>query len=177
MKLTLSWLKEHLDTDAPLAALADKLTMIGLEVESVVDKGKALAPFTIARVISAEQHPNADRLRVCMVETGTGEAVQVVCGAPNARTGMKGVFVPPGAFIPGKNMTLAVGTIRGVESRGMLVSEFELQISDDHEGIIDLPADAPIGANYAQWAGLDDPLIELNLTPNRGDRRGVNGID
>ena len=104
--------------------------MIGLEVERVEDKGKALAPFTIARVISAEQHPNADRLRVCMVDTGTGDPVQVVCGAPNARAGMKGVFVPPGAFIPGKAMTLSVGTIRGVESRGMLCSEFELQLSD-----------------------------------------------
>src|SRR5207247_6734419 len=142
MKLTLAWLKEHLDTEAPLPAIVDRLTMIGLEVESVVEKGKHLAPFTIARVISAEQHPNADRLRVCMVDTGAGEPVQVVCGAPNAHAGMKGVFVPPGAFIPGKNITLAVGTIRRVESRGMLVSEFESQISDDHEGIIELPADA-----------------------------------
>src|SRR5262245_36412552 len=145
MKFTLSWLREHLDTDASVDALANKLTMIGLEVENVADKGKALGAFTIARVVSAEQHHNADRLRVCMVDTGTGDPVQVVCGAPNARTGMKGVFVPPGAFIPGKNITLAVGTIRGVESRGMLVSEFELQLSDDHEGIIDLPADAPVG--------------------------------
>src|SRR5947209_1043736 len=176
MKFTLAWLKEHLDTDAPLAAIVDKLTMIGLEVESVADRGKMLAPFSIARVISAERHPNADRLRVCMVDTGAGDPVQVVCGAPNARAGMKGVFVPPGAFIPGKNMTLGIGKIRGVESRGMLVSEFELQISDDHEGIIELVADAPIGANYAQWAGLDDPLIEINLTPNRGDCTGVNGI-
>src|SRR5499433_667919 len=176
MKFTLAWLKEHLETDAPLAAIVDKLTMIGLEVESVADRGKMLAPFTIARVISAEQHPNADRLRVCMVDTGAGDPVQVVCGAPNARAGMKGVFVPPGAFIPGKNMTLGIGNIRGVESRGMLVSEFELQISDDHEGIIELPADAPVGANYAQWAGLDDPMIEINLTPNRGDCTGVSGI-
>jgi phenylalanyl-tRNA synthetase beta chain len=176
MKLTLAWLKEHLDTEAPLAAIVDRLTMIGLEVESVAERGKMLAPFTIARVISAEQHPNADRLRVCMVDAGSGDPVQVVCGAPNARAGMKGVFVPPGAFIPGKNMTLAIGKIRGVESRGMLVSEFELQISDDHEGIIELPADAPVGANYAQWAGLDDPVIEINLTPNRGDCAGVNGI-
>src|ERR1700704_1253679 len=152
MKFTLSWLKEHLDTDEPVEKLADKLTMIGLEVENLEDKGKLLAPFTIARVISAEPHPNADRLRVCMVDTGAGEPVQVVCGAPNARTGMKGVFVPPGAFIPGKNITLAVGTIRGVESRGMLVSEFELQLSDDHEGIIDLPDDAPVGQSYAAWA-------------------------
>ena len=127
-------------------------------------------------MIAAEQHPNADRLRVCMVDTGAGEPVQVVCGAPNARTGMKGVFVPPGAYIPGKNITLGVGTIRGVESRGMLVSEFELQLSDDHEGIIDLPADAPVGESYAKWAGLDDPVIEINLTPNRPDCTGVHGI-
>src|SRR6266576_1354019 len=176
MKLTLAWLKEHLDTEAPLAAIVDRLTMIGLEVESVADRGKMLAPFTIARVISAEQHPNADRLRVCMVDTGAGDPVQVVCGAPNARAGMKGVFVPPGAFIPGKNMTLGIGKIRGVESRGMLVSEFELQISDDHEGIIELPQDAPVGANYAHWAGFDDPVIEINLTPNRADCAGVSGI-
>ncbi len=176
MKFTLSWLKEHLDTDHPLAELADKLTMIGLEVEHLDDKAKALAPFVIARVVDAKPHPNADRLRVCMVDTGTGDPVQVVCGAPNARTGMKGVFVPPGAFIPGKNMTLAVGTIRGVESRGMLVSEFELQISEDHEGIIDLPADAPVGQSYAAWARLDDPVIDINLTPNRPDCTGVHGI-
>src|SRR5437773_11536489 len=176
MKFTLAWLKEHLDTDASVEALADKLTMIGLEVENLEDRGKMLAPFTIARVISTAQHPNADRLRVCMVDTGAGKPVQVVCGAPNARAGMKGVFVPPGAFIPGKNMTLGIGKIRGVESRGMLVSELELQISDDHEGIIELAADAPVGANYAQWAGLDDPVIEINLTPNRGDCAGVNGI-
>src|SRR5437867_2747656 len=176
MKLTLAWLKEHLDTEAPLAAIVDRLTMIGLEVESVVERGKLLGPFSIARVLSAEQHPNADRLRVCMVDTGTGDAVQVVCGAPNARAGMKGVFVPSGAFIPGKNMTLGIGKIRGVESRGMLVSEFELEISDNHEGIIELPDDAPVGASYAHWAGLDDPLIEINLTPNRADCAGVNGI-
>jgi len=176
MKFTLAWLKEHLDTEQPLAAIVDKLTMIGLEVESVTDRVKLLAPFTIASVISAEQHPNADRLRVCMVDTGAGKPVQVVCGAPNARAGMKGVFVPPGAFIPGKNMTLGVGNIRGVESRGMLVSAFELQISDDHEGIIELPGDAPVGVNYAAWASLDDPVIEISLTPNRADCTGVSGI-
>ncbi len=176
MKFTLSWLKEHLDTDASLEAIADKLTMIGLEVESLEDKAKLLAPFTVAHVIEAKQHPNADRLRVCMVDTGTGDPVQVVCGAPNARTGMKSVFSAPGTFIPGKNITLGVGNIRGVESRGMLCSPAELQISDDHDGIIDLPADAPIGANYAQWAGLGDPVIEINLTPNRPDCTGVNGI-
>jgi phenylalanyl-tRNA synthetase beta chain len=176
MKFTLAWLKEHLETDRPLDVIADKLTMIGLEVERIEDKGKQLAPFLIAHVVEAKQHPNADRLRVCMVDTGDGKPIQVVCGAPNARTGMKGVFVPPGAHIPGKDITLAVGTIRGVESRGMLVSEFELKISDDHEGIIDLPDDAPVGANYAQWAGLDDPMIEINLTPNRADCTGVHGI-
>src|SRR6202044_4046231 len=176
MKFTFGWLKEHLDTDRPLGEILDKLTMIGLEVERVEDRGKTLAPFVIASVVEAKQHPNADRLRVCMVDTGSGDPVQVVCGAPNARTGMKGVFVPPGAYIPGKDMTLAVGTIRGGESRGMLVSEFELKISDDHEGIIDLPDDAPVGASYAQYAGLDDPVIEINLTPNRPDCAGVHGI-
>src|SRR5579863_2572800 len=176
MKFTFGWLKEHLDTDRPLGEILDKLTMIGLEVERVEDRGKTLAPFVIASVVEAKQHPNADRLRVCMVETGSGSPVQVVCGAPNARAGMKGVFVPPGVFIPGKDMTLQVGTIRGVESRGMLVSEFELQLSDNHEGIIELPDDAPVGKNYGQWAGLDDPMIEINLTPNRADCTSVHGI-
>src|SRR5712672_4714683 len=159
MKFTLSWLKEHLETDEPLDKIVDRLTMIGLEVESVTDKGKVLAPFTIARVISAEPHPNADRLRVCMVDTGAGDPVQVVCGAPNARAGMKGVFSPPDTFIPGKNITLGIGTIRGVESRGMLCSGAEMQLSDDHEGILDLPPEAPVGARYAEWAHLDDPVI------------------
>jgi phenylalanyl-tRNA synthetase beta chain len=176
MKFTLSWLREHLETDHPLAKLADKLTMIGLEVEHIDDKAKALAPFVIARVVEAKQHPNADRLRVCVVDTGDGQPIQVVCGAPNARAGMIGVFSPPGTFIPGKKITLDVGTIRGVESRGMLVSEAELEISDDHDGIIDLPADAPVGKSYAAWVGLDDPVIEINLTPNRPDCTGVHGI-
>src|SRR3954467_3813762 len=177
MKFTLSWLKEHLDTDEPLDKLAEKLTMIGLEVENIEDKAKALKPFTIAKVISAEQHPNADRLRVCMVDTGDGGApVQVVCGAPNARAGLISVFSPPGTFIPGKNITLGIGTIRGVESRGMLCSAAELQISDDHDGIMELPADAPIGKGYAEWAGLGDPMLEINLTPNRQDCTGVHGI-
>src|SRR6266550_3196314 len=177
MKFTLSWLKEHLDTDEPLEKLADKLTMIGLEVEHIDDKAKALAPFTIARVISAEQHPNADRLRVCMVDTGDdGAPVQVVCGAPNARAGLVSVFSAPGTFIPGKNITLGVGTIRGVESRGMLCSEAELELSENHDGIMELPADAPIGAAYAGWAGLGDPVLEINLTPNRPDCTGVHGI-
>ncbi|MEY9755837.1 phenylalanine--tRNA ligase subunit beta [Bradyrhizobium yuanmingense] len=177
MKFTLSWLKDHLETDEPLEKLADKLTMIGLEVENIEDKAKALKPFTIAKVISAEQHPNADRLRVCMVDTGDGGApVQVVCGAPNARAGLVSVFSPPGTYIPGKDITLGVGTIRGVESRGMLCSAAELQISNDHDGIMELPADAPIGAAYAEWAGLGDPVVEINLTPNRQDCTGVHGI-
>ena len=182
MKFTLSWLKEHLDTDEPLEALADKLTMIGLEVEHIDDKAKALAPYTIARVVSAVQHPNADRLRLCMVDTGEtndkGEPahIQVVCGAPNARTGLVSVFAPPGTYIPGKNITLGIGNIRGVESRGMLCSAAELEISDDHDGIIELPDDAPIGKGYAEWAGLGDPVIEINLTPNRQDCTGVHGI-
>jgi phenylalanyl-tRNA synthetase beta chain len=177
VKFSLSWLKDHLDTDEPVDKLADRLTMIGLEVEHLEDKAKALAPFSIARVISAEQHPNADRLRVCMVDTGNGAApVQVVCGAPNARAGLVSVFSPPGTYIPGKNITLGIGTIRGVESRGMLCSAAELQISEDHDGIMELPADAPVGAAYAQWAGLGDPVFEINLTPNRQDCTGVHGI-
>src|ERR1700744_6483743 len=176
MKFPFAWLKEQLDPDHPLGEITDKLTMSGLEVERVEDKAAALAPYVIARVVEAKQHPNADRLRVCMVDTGDGKPIQVVCGAPNARTGMTGVFVPPGTYVPGKKITLGVGKIRDVESRGMLVSEFELEISDDHDGIIDLPADAPVGQPYAHWAGLDDPVIEINLTPNRADATGVHGV-
>ncbi|NEW88153.1 phenylalanine--tRNA ligase subunit beta [Rhodopseudomonas sp. WA056] len=177
MKLTLSWLKDHLDTDEPLEKLADKLTMIGLEVEGIEDKAKALAPFTIAKVLTAEKHPNADKLQVCTVDVGDGAApVQVVCGAPNARAGLVTVFSPPGTYIPGKNITLGVGNIRGVESRGMLCSAAELEISEDHDGIIELPADAPVGTPYAAWAGLGDPVLDINLTPNRQDCAGVHGI-
>src|SRR3712207_3156694 len=176
MKFTLSWLKDHLDTTASLDSIVETLTRIGLEVEGVEDKAKTLAPYRVAYVVSAEQHPNADRLRVCMVDTGEGAPIQVVCGAPNARTGMKSVFAPPGTYIPGKNITLGVGTIRGVESRGMLCSAAELEITDDHEGIIDLPEDAPVGAPYAAYAGLDDPVIEINLTPNRPDCTAIRGI-
>ncbi|WP_262298704.1 phenylalanine--tRNA ligase subunit beta [Microvirga sesbaniae] len=176
MKFTLSWLKDHLETTASLDEIVETLTRIGLEVEGVEDKAKSLAPYTVAYVISAEQHPNADRLRVCMVDTGAGAPIQVVCGAPNARTGMKSVFAPPGTYIPGKNITLGVGTIRGVESAGMLCSGSELEISDDHDGIIDLPEDAPVGQPYAAYAGLDDPVIEINLTPNRPDCTSIHGI-
>jgi phenylalanyl-tRNA synthetase beta chain len=177
MKFTLSWLKDHLDTTASVDTIAETLTKIGLEVEAIDDPGKALAGFTIARVIEAKQHPNADKLRVCMVDTGDGgEAVQVVCGAPNARTGMLSVFSPPGTYIPGKNITIGKGVIRGVESAGMLCSGAELQLSDDHDGIIDIEGNAPLGAVYVEWAGLNDPVIEINLTPNRPDATSVYGI-
>jgi phenylalanyl-tRNA synthetase beta chain len=176
MKFTLSWLKEHLETDSSLEEIVDKLTMIGLEVEHVEDKAKELAPFTVARVISAEKHPNADKLKVCMVETGGGAPVQVVCGAPNARAGMMGVFARPGTHIPGTGLDLKVGAIRGVESRGMLVSAREMGISDDHQGIIELPADAPLGKPFAAIAGLDDPVLDVAVTPNRADCLGVHGI-
>ncbi|WP_411034378.1 phenylalanine--tRNA ligase subunit beta [Shinella sp. BYT-45] len=175
MKFTLSWLKDHLDTDASLDEICARLTAIGLEVEDVDDKA-AFRPFVIARVVSAEQHPNADKLKVLMVDTGRGDPVQVVCGAPNARAGLVGAFAAPGMHIPGIGVTLAVGTIRGVESRGMMCSEKELEISENHEGIIDLPADAPVGASYAAYAGLDDPVIEINLTPNRPDCTSIHGI-
>jgi phenylalanyl-tRNA synthetase beta chain len=175
MKFALSWLKTHLDTDATLGQITATLTRIGLELEDVEDRGAALAPFRIARVIEAAQHPNADRLRVCTLDTGVGTAT-VVCGAPNARTGMKGVYAPPGSFIPGTGITLKVGDIRGVRSAGMLVSERELGLGEDHTGIVDLPEDAPVGASYAQWAGLDDPVIDVSVTPNRGDCFSVRGI-
>ena len=175
MKFTLSWLKTHLQTDAPLDQITDTLTRIGLELESVEDRGAALASFRIAHVIEAVQHPNADRLRACKVDTGAG-VVSVVCGAPNARTGMKAVFAAPGSFIPGTGITLKVGEIRGVQSAGMLLSAREMGLGDDHSGIIDLPADAPVGVAYASWAGLDDPLIDISVTPNRGDCFSVRGV-
>ena len=176
MKFTLSWLKDHLDTTATLDEIVETLTRIGLEVEHVDDPGARLGAFTIAHVLDAKQHPNADRLRVCLVETGQGTPVQVVCGAPNARTGMMSVFCPPGTYIPGKKITIGAGVIRGVESNGMLCSEAELELSNDHDGIIDLDADAPVGAPYGPYAGLDDPVIDINLTPNRPDATGVHGI-
>ncbi|MBE7203742.1 MAG: phenylalanine--tRNA ligase subunit beta, partial [Parafilimonas terrae] len=176
MKFTLSWLKDHLDTEASLDTVAETLTRIGLEVEGVEDKAAALKPYVIARILTAEPHPNADRLRVCTVDTGAGAPVQVVCGAPNARADLVSVFAPPGTYVPGKNITLSVGTIRGVESRGMLCSGAELGLGDDHDGIMELPTDAPIGQPYALYAGLDDPVIEINLTPNRPDCTSVHGI-
>ncbi|PZM12278.1 phenylalanine--tRNA ligase subunit beta [Rhizobium tubonense] len=175
MKFTLSWLKEHLETEATLDEICARLTMIGLEVDAVDDKA-AFKPFVIAKVLSAEKHPQADRLKVLMVDTGNGVPIQVVCGAPNARAGLIGAFAAPGIYVPGIDVTLTVGNIRGVESHGMMCSEKELEISDNHDGIIDLPADAPVGTSYAAYAGLDDPMIDVNLTPNRPDCTGVYGI-
>ncbi|MGV6873696.1 phenylalanine--tRNA ligase subunit beta [Pseudochelatococcus sp. B33] len=176
MKFTLSWLKDHLDTRASLDEVVSVLNRIGLEVEGVEDKAKALAAYRIARIVTAGQHPNADRLRVCSVDTGEGAPVQVVCGAPNARAGLRTVFAPPGTYIPGKDITIAVGAIRGVESHGMMCSPEELDLPGDSEGIFELPDDAPVGVPYAVWAGLDDPVIEIAVTPNRPDALGVAGI-
>ncbi len=175
MKLTLGWLREHLDTDVSLDALVDRLTMLGLEVEDVIDRGADLKPFTVGYVESVVQHPNADRLRVCTVKTGS-DVLDVVCGAPNARTGIKGVFAPIGARIPGTGMVLESRPIRGVTGYGMLCSEREMGLSDEHEGIIELPDDAPIGAPFATVMGLDDPVIDIAITPDRGDCLGVAGI-
>ncbi|MCT8970837.1 phenylalanine--tRNA ligase subunit beta [Microbaculum marinisediminis] len=175
MKFTLSWLKDHLETDESLKTIVDKLSLIGLEVEGVHNPAEELAAFKVAHVISAEQHPNADKLRVCKVDTGDG-TVQVVCGAPNARTGMKGVFAPSGTHIPGTGLDLKPTKIRGVESNGMLVSEREMGLSDEHAGIIEVAEDTPIGTPLADVLGLDDPVIEVAVTPNRPDALGIAGI-
>jgi len=175
MKFSLEWLKQHLDTDASAAEIADRLTAIGLEVEDVSNPGEALAPFRVAKVLTAEKHPQADKLQVLRVDAGEGP-IQVVCGAPNARAGMLGVFGPPGAYIPGSDITLGVRAVRGVESHGMMCSSRELELGDDHSGIIELPADAPVGAPFTLYAGLDDPVFNVNVTPNRQDAMGVRGI-
>jgi phenylalanyl-tRNA synthetase beta chain len=175
MKFSFEWLREHLETDASAAEVADKLTAIGLEVEAVSNPGEALAPFRVARVLTAEKHPQADKLQVLTVDAGEGP-VQVVCGAPNAHAGMLGVFGPPGAYIPGSDMTLGVRAVRGVESHGMMCSSRELELGDDHSGIIELPADAPVGTAFTEYAGLDDPVFDVNVTPNRQDAMGVRGI-
>ena len=176
MKFTLSWLKDYLSTDATVAEISAKLNEVGLEVESIEDKAATLAPFVVANVISAEKHPNADKLRVCMVDTGDGNPIQVVCGAPNARAGMKGVFAKPGTTIPASGDVLKIGAIRGVESRGMLVSEREMGLSDEHAGIIEMPADAPLGKPFAEVLGLNDPVFDIAVTPNRPDALGVHGV-
>jgi phenylalanyl-tRNA synthetase beta chain len=176
MKFTLSWLREHLETEASLEQITTTLSAIGIEVEGVEDRAAALASFRIARVIEAVQHPNADRLRALRVDLGDGREYSVVCGAPNARTGMVGVAALPGAFIPGTGITLKVGEIRGVKSEAMMLSAREMGLGEDHSGIVDLPADAPVGTRYVDYAGLDDPIIEIKVTPNRGDALSVRGI-
>ncbi|MFZ1726262.1 MAG: phenylalanine--tRNA ligase subunit beta, partial [Albidovulum sp.] len=182
MKFTLSWLKDHLETDASLDDITYALTDLGLEVEEVSDPAEKLGVFRICRVIEAKQHPDADRLRLCRVATwpdgpeGKMEEVQVVCGAPNARTGLVGVFAPVGTHVPGTGVDLKPGVIRGVESNGMLCSERELELSDDHDGIIDLPEDAPLGARFIDYRGDNDPMIYIKVTPNRPDALGVRGL-
>ena len=182
MKFTLSWLKDHLDTEAGVDEIAAALTDLGLEVEGVENPAETLGAFRICRVIEAKQHPDADRLRLCRVETwpnGPGtpsEEVQVVCGAPNARTGLVGVFAPVGTHVPGTGVDLKPGVIRGVESNGMLCSERELMLSDDHDGIIDLPEDAPMGERFIDYRDMNDPVIDIAITPNRPDALGVRGL-
>jgi phenylalanyl-tRNA synthetase beta chain len=176
MKFTLSWLKEHLETDADVQTIADKLTSIGLEVESIEDAGARLKDFTVAEIVSAEKHPNADKLRLCMVATGDKELLQIVCGAPNARAGIKVVLARPGTVIPASGEALKIGTIRGVESRGMMCSARELLLGEDHDGIIELAVEAVVGAPAAPALGLTDPVIDVSITPNRGDAASVYGI-
>ena len=175
MKFTYAWLKEHLDTKARVEKIDDTLTRIGLEVEELFDPSVKLAPFRVAEVVKCEKHPNADKLSVCEVDTGK-ERLQVVCGAPNARAGMKGVFAPVGAYVPGIDLTLTKAKIRGVESNGMLLSERELELSDEHTGIIELDPKAKVGSPAAAALGLDDAVIEVAITPNRPDCLGVRGI-
>ncbi|WP_394662844.1 phenylalanine--tRNA ligase subunit beta [uncultured Sphingomonas sp.] len=175
MKFTLGWLKSHLDTDASLDTIVEGLTRIGLEVEGVHNPGEALAVFRVARILSAERHPQADKLQVLSVDAGDGP-MQVVCGAPNARAGLVGVFGAPGAYVPGLDVTLKVAAIRGVESNGMMCSARELQIGEGHDGIIELPEDAAIGTSFPDYAGLNDPVIDVSITPNRQDCMGVHGI-
>ncbi|HEU4960402.1 MAG TPA: phenylalanine--tRNA ligase subunit beta [Sphingomonas sp.] len=175
MKFTLGWLKEHLDTNASLDEIVAALTRVGLEVEGVDNPGDKLAAFTVAKVLTAAPHPNADKLQVLSVDAGDGP-LQVVCGAPNARAGLVGVFGPPGAFVPGSGFELKVAAIRGVTSNGMMCSARELEVGEGHEGIIELPADAPVGTAYPDYAGLNDPVIDVSITPNRQDCMGVRGI-
>ncbi|MGW8189175.1 phenylalanine--tRNA ligase subunit beta [Sphingomonas hankookensis] len=175
MKFTLSWLHEHLDTDASLDTILGALNAIGLEVEGVENPGEKLAAFRVARVLTAEPHPQADKLQVLSVDAGDGP-LQVVCGAPNARAGLVGVFGMPGATVPANGMVLKVAAIRGVESNGMMCSTRELELGEDHDGIIELPADAPVGTPFPAYAGLDDPVIDISVTPNRQDCMGVRGV-
>src|SRR5471032_3065325 len=176
MKFTLSWLKDHLETDADAQTIAAKLTSIGLEVESVSDAGAGLKDFIVGEVLTADKHPNADKLRLCTVSSGEGSPLQIVCGAPNARAGIKVVLARPGAIIPATGEALKVGSIRGVESFGMMCSARELLLGEDHDGIIELPNDAVVGGPAATALGLTDPVIDVSITPNRGDAASVWGI-
>lgn len=175
MKFSLTWLKDHLETTATVAEICDALNAIGLEVEGVEDPAEKLAGFRVAKVLTAARHPDADKLQVLTVDTGDGEPLQVVCGAPNARAGMKGVLGLPGAVVPANGMVLRKSAIRGVESNGMMCSTRELELGDDHDGIIELPEDAPVGTSFADYHG-SDPVIEVAVTPNRPDCMGVYGI-
>ena len=175
MKFTYQWLKEHLDTKATLDDVVERLNMTGLEVDKVHDRAKDLEGFVVGRVVEAKKHPDADKLSVCQVDTGS-EIVEVVCGAPNARKGLFGVFAPSGSYIPGTGITLKPTEIRGVVSNGMLLSEREVNLSDDHDGIIELDSDAVPGTPAADAMGLSDPVIEIEITPNRGDCLGVRGV-
>ncbi|MEP2735057.1 MAG: phenylalanine--tRNA ligase subunit beta [Erythrobacter sp.] len=175
MKFSLTWLKDHLETSATLAEITDALNAIGLEVEGVEDPAQRLAGFTVAEVLTAEKHPDADKLQVLTVNTGSGDQLQVVCGAPNARAGMKGVLGQPGAVVPSNGMKLKKSAIRGVESNGMMCSVRELELGEDHDGIIELPADAPAGHSFADYHG-SSPIIDVAITPNRPDCMGVHGI-
>jgi len=177
MKFTLDWLKEHLETSASADEISTALTTVGLEVEEVEDQGKALKSFVVAKVVSAVPHPDSDHLKVCKVDAGTGTLIDVVCGAPNAETGMKSVFAFPGTYIPGKDFVLKEGVvIRGQKSNGMLCSAMELELSNDHEGIIKLPDAAPVGTPYVDYAGIDGVVFDIAITPNRGDCTGIHGV-
>lgn len=175
MKFTLSWLKEHLDTDATLDQIDEALTRVGLEVEGIENPGEKLAAFRVAKVLTAERHPQADKLQVLTIDTGDGVPLQVVCGAPNARAGLVGVLGLPGAVVPANGMVLKVAAVRGVESNGMMCSTRELELGEDHDGIIELPEDAPIGTSFPDYAGLNDPVFDVSITPNRQDCMGVRG--
>jgi len=175
MKFTLSWLRDHLDTKATLEEITTRLTANGLLVDSVENPAETLKGFKIVEILEAHPHPNADRLKVCRVNTGT-DIVQIVCGAPNARAGLKGIFASPGTTIPTSGLVLGKSKIRDVESAGMMCSERELGFGDSHEGIIELPPDAPVGEDFCVYKGLDDPVIDIEITPNRGDCLGVRGI-
>ncbi|KAB2857361.1 MAG: phenylalanine--tRNA ligase subunit beta, partial [Sphingopyxis terrae] len=176
MKITLEWLKAHLDTDATVDDVVAALNRIGLEVEGVENPAEKLAGFRVAKVLTAERHPQADKLQVLTVDAGDGAPLQVVCGAPNARAGLVGVLGLPGAVVPANGMELKISAIRGVTSNGMMCSTRELELGDDHDGIIELPADAPVGAAFADYSGAGDPVIDISITPNRQDCMGVRGI-